>query len=200
MKRIALLAIPASLFVAPAASAFPHVTVPFVVAPRPLTPLGPEGSEYPWWGNDIPYGAPESVGIADCGFAAAADWEILTLHRVPIESQIIKEFYAAGGSASNGLDETIWMRWWAQHGISGVRVSLMRRPNSWLDGLVQAHRAVIAVSGGHALVVAGFGPGGPEVITYGETRQESWAQWDERPEEIFVPVVYSAGRSTLPPR
>jgi len=166
----------------------PQATVAAVTAPR--GPGSEEGSEWPRWDNVVAYGAPENSAIADCTFAAVADWEMIAGYGTPDKLTLIKAFFHAGGT-EEGLEDPQWERWMLVHGVNGVRIRLVERPLSWLDALIQRHKAVIAVMGSHALVVAGFNAIGPEVITYGETRQETWREWHEIAEELFVPVVVS---------
>ncbi|MHB8235429.1 MAG: hypothetical protein ACYDHT_12335 [Solirubrobacteraceae bacterium] len=154
-----------------------------------VAPKGPlaEG-HWPQWDNAVAYGAPEQTAISDCTFAAVADWEILKGYPGPMQQQLVREFIAAGGN-ERGLYTWQWRRYLLHHGINGVRMKLVQVRNSQMDEEIAAHGAVLAVIGDHALVVAGYNSTGPEVITYGETRTETWAEWDSETLEVFVPVV-----------
>jgi hypothetical protein len=158
----------------------PVATVTAIVAPR-----GP----WPTWRNTIPYGAPASSGIADCAFAATADWELMMFGHAPSEAQLIQEFHAAGGANAEGIEQGPWEHWLLKHGIGGIHVRLIERPSSWLDALIQIHHAVLANLVNHIVVVAGFNSTGPEIITYGETRQETWAAWRTYEPEVYVPLI-----------
>jgi hypothetical protein len=189
MRKLAtILAVLAALALPGVAAAYPHATVPSVVAPRPAEPLGPEGGEYPPWGNETSWDE-STIGIADCTFAAAADWETIVLHRSPSEAALIAEFHEAGGSDKEGLGTADWESWWAHHGIAGVRVHLVERPTAWLDWIVQRYGAAVAVAANHAVVVDGFNSTGPEVVTYGETAQVTWSEWRSWGDEVFVPLL-----------
>jgi hypothetical protein len=187
-KRIALAAILATLALPATSSAYPRATVASVVAPRPAVALGPEGDEYPWWGN-VTTSDESTVGIADCTFATAADWEMIALHRAPSEAALLAEFHRAGGTNIEGIGSDVWEAWWEKHGIAGVRVRLIHRPTSWLDALIQIHGSVLASVNSHEVVVDGFNSTGPELVTYGSTEQVTWHEWDGWEDEILVPVV-----------
>jgi hypothetical protein len=183
LAALSLLALPVSAQAHPPRP--PVATVSAVVAPHGP---GPKGEEWPTWGNVAAFGAPESSAISDCTFAASADWEMLMGYKAPSEASLIREFHEAGGKDNEGLGEN-WERWWLHHGINGVHVKLIERPNSWLKALLQIHGSILAATGDHVLIVAGFNATGVEVITYGETREETWKEWNERNNELYVPVI-----------
>jgi hypothetical protein len=205
MTRVALiLAVLASLMVPTSAAAKRHMPParhaqrhpPIATVSAVTAPQGPEeraeepGRHYwPEWGNVAPTEGPG--GIADCTFAAAADWEMMMLGTTPDASQLIREFHEAGGHDETGINMGSFVEWWEKHGVDGVRVRLVKRYNSWLDALVQRDKAVIASISNHLVVVAGFNATGPEVITYGETRTETWAEWREYRVALYVPQVLS---------
>jgi hypothetical protein len=158
-------------------------------APVPIATTSVQAPSGPWsqWGNVGP------SGIADCTFASAADWEQIVLGRIPVESELIREFHEAGGVDSTGLDLEQMMEFWEKRGINGVRVKLREQPTSRLGVLLRAHKAlfvsVIWSAGMHALIVAGFNSTGPEIITWGETKQVTWAEWNTWSVALYLPVM-----------
>jgi hypothetical protein len=49
--------------------------------------------------------------------------------------------------------------------------------------------SVIWSIGRHALIVAGFNGTGPEIITWGETKQVTWGEWDSWGVSLYLPVM-----------
>lgn len=189
MKRIVIIALAGLLLFPGVAYAHKHHKPAYGVK-------APEGA-WPRWGN-------ESIG--DCGFAAAADWEWMTQSVVSREAQLISEFHEAGGTDTEGLTEQQLDAYWIGHGISGVKASLVPEPASKLELLIKARTAVLArvrltagevigpvtVTGGwHFLLVDGYNHAGPEVTTWGETSQITWAQWKSYSAELYLPEVQS---------
>jgi hypothetical protein len=151
---------------------------------------GPINERYPTYGNVAP------AALGDCTFAAAADWEQIVLGIVPNPAVIGYEFGEAQGPG-RGLSQTAFFDYWREDGIGGVvatgferfRPSVTDVENGVRDygamlvslrfstGDGFAYRTVPA--GTHELVVDGFTPMGPLVVTWGRTWQMTWEQWDD---------------------
>jgi hypothetical protein len=151
---------------------------------------GPIYESFPTYGNTYP-------GIADCTFAAAADWEQVVLEVEPEPALVVEEFYEAGGSFKRGLAQGALWEYWAEVGgietyrlVGKTRLAINR---SNVENAVLAYRALIAElrlgpgwpvgsfrnakAGYHDLLVDGFTPEGPLVVTWGRTIQMTWEQW-----------------------
>jgi hypothetical protein len=175
-----------------------EVKVPPEVAPSPpvrgldACALGPEcdyGAAYesfPTWDNVVGPGA-----LHDCTFAAAANWEqiVLGVHANP--TSIGNEFVQAGGT-EGGLSQSALWAYWQQDGIAGIYITEVSSFNTSridVENGVRDHTAMIAelsfiisndvgedtASGEmHDIVVDGFTPMGPLVVSWGETIQMTW--------------------------
>jgi hypothetical protein len=151
---------------------------------------GPIYATYNNYGNIAP------ANLGDCSFAAAADWEQIVLHRTPDPSVIGYEFAQAGGSAADGLTLTAFFNYWQQQGIAGVVATGLHSyftDQTDVENGVRNYGALIAVfqlvagdgfaqytvgAGNHVAVVDGFTPEGPLVVSWGQTLQMTWAQWN----------------------
>jgi hypothetical protein len=162
-----------------------------------VAPSGP----WPLWGN-------ETIGDCTFATAADWAMITQGKTAVP-EAQVIQEFHEAHGSDSEGISTPALASAWSSHGIAGVHAKLTARPASELKSIVRPGTAAVAVlaiptgqrlvpvrfklhghtmtsepftieeGGNHTLVVAGYNPTGPEVVTWGSTIQMTWAQWNE---------------------
>lgn len=141
--------------------------------------------------------------IADCAFAAAADWEMAALHHTPNEGQLIREFHKAGGSDGQGIEARRYEAWWDRHGIGGVRVHLRELHPTRREverQLARGHPLIADMNlGDHTITVVGYDASGVSWVTYGETRHMTWREWHEdvypygqgglyRPMLLFVPI------------
>ena len=112
---------------------------------------------------------------------------------MPDPATVETEFAAAGGTAEGLAQDTLWA-YWQQAGIDGVRllantavptdpadVEPAVRANGALIAQLQVSPAGIgnftATPGLHDLVVDGFTPIGPLVVSWGQTIQMTWQQW-----------------------
>jgi hypothetical protein len=151
---------------------------------------GPIGNGYSDYGNHAPY------GLGDCTFAAAAYWNQIVLNITPDPAVIGYQFAAAGGTAQGGLNQNAVWSYWTKYGIGG---SLQTGLHSYftdqadVENGVRSYGAMIvtmreiagdylgqfqfANSGGHDVVVDGYTPEGPLVVTWGQTVQMTWQQW-----------------------
>jgi hypothetical protein len=150
--------------------------------------------EYPTWGNTAPASlaeaGPEDLGIADCVFAAIANWEIVALHYKPSFTEIVSEFYKAGGKYSIGIETENWTKYWRYHGIGGVKAHAWQRPNSRKEVERQLTRGhPLIVMNNHAVLVTGFDKQGVFFVTYGETRKWTWHEWSENEEDVYLPAI-----------
>jgi hypothetical protein len=159
------------------------------------------GEQWPSWGNTQFW----SSSIADCTFAAAANWEAVVLHRTPAESEVISEFYAAGGNTQGGIDVETFEAWWRHHGIAGVRAQLRELPGEdvlGVDGLRLPERAVhrlrsalhryhalIWEDDNHVALIVGYTAAGPLLASYGEVVQMSWSEWREKTWGVYRPEL-----------
>ncbi|HXW81070.1 MAG TPA: hypothetical protein VEJ84_16325 [Acidimicrobiales bacterium] len=152
--------------------------------------LGPYTEQYQTWGNVYP------ADLGDCTFAAAADWEQIAGYGTPDPSVIGYEFAQAGGTASGGLSLDAFLNYWEQDGIANVTISGVQpfyTDQTDTQNGVQDYGALLAelqfgnsdyvgdqsvTAGYHLLVVDGYTPEGPLVVTWGQTIQMSWQQWN----------------------
>jgi hypothetical protein len=154
----------------------------------PHCDYGPIDATYQTYGN-----TPTTV-LGDCTFAAAADWEQIVLGVKPDPSLVGYEYGQAGGTQAGLRQDALWT-YWKHHGIAGVvQAGLFsyysEQPD--VENAVRDYRALIvqlwftehegfaqyAVPAGlHDVVVDGFTPEGPLVVSWGETLQMTWAQW-----------------------
>jgi hypothetical protein len=165
-------------------------------SPGPHCEYGPIYSTYPPYGNTV------GVNLGDCSFAAAADWEQIKLGFTPNESLIGFEFAQAGGTLG-GLSQNALWAYWKKYGIVGHQLTGLWRyttdqagvENAVLDyGALIAELGFVAedgfgeetvAAGLHDLVVDGFTPTGPLVVTWGRTWQMTWEQWDGEVEGMW---------------
>jgi len=165
-----------------------------VVPPRPAHPAttapGPIAASYQTWGNTYP------GNLGDCTFAAAANWEQIQGYGSPDPTVIGYEFARAGGSATAGISAPALFQYWEHSGIAGIRIvgtQQLRTDQSNTQNAVQDYQALLAAlqftgnqyvgnmpvtSGSHMVVLDGYTPQGPLVVTWGHTVQMSWQQWE----------------------
>jgi hypothetical protein len=112
--------------------------------------------------------------IADCAFAAAADWEMAALHHTPNEGQLIRDFHTAGGSDGQGIEARRYEAWWDRHGIGGVRVHLRELHPTRREverQLARGHPLIADMNlGDHTITVVGYDTTGREL---GDVRRNS---------------------------
>ena len=160
--------------------------------------LGPGVISFPTYGND-------SVSkLQDCTFAAVADWEQIALGSAPSESKIETEYSKSVGG-SLGLSNDQVFEYWMANGIGGSYLSHTNLINpdsqSVMNAIndpsvkaliVQLHFTVGQSFAGrqmptdsyHWVVVDGYTPTGPVVVTWGQTLQMTWQQWNL--EELYA--------------
>jgi len=152
---------------------------------------GPIWETYKTYGNT----APSLLG--DCAFAAAADWEQIVLKVEPDETVVGYQFAEAGGTALGGIAQTAVWSYWEHYGIDGIVQTGLESFNltpTNVENAVRDYTALIVelrfvandyiarynVSAGiHDVVVDGFTPEGPLVVSWGKTLQMTWEQWDD---------------------
>ncbi len=165
-------------------------------SPGPHCEYGPIYSTYPLYGNTV------GVNLGDCSFVAAANWEQIQLGFTPNESLIGFEFAQAGGTNA-GLSQSALWAYWKKYGIAGHQLTGLWRytvDQADVETAVRDYGALIAelgftaedgfgeetVSAGlHDVVVDGFTPAGPLVVTWGQTWQMTWEQWDYEVEGMW---------------
>lgn len=155
--------------------------------------LNPVIQKFPTHGNVVP----EALG--DCTFAAVADWEEVEFGFTPDPKEIRSEFNTSAGKLADGFSNDQLFSYWHNSGIAGLylqsHVNLPIDPESVKNAIDSANiKAVIAQlhfdsgdnfagyqlgSGGyHWIVVDGYTPTGPVVVTWGQTLQMTWQQWN----------------------
>lgn len=186
MKRLAVLLAAAALALPASAQARGHVLPASVPVPAMQT--------FPTFGN---------TAVGDCSFAAAADWTMLRYGAVPTEPEVIAAWTAAGGE--RGVDVTALEKWWVHRGIAGHRVELGEaRATRIATERALAREPVLGevdlpanqmlgpfttgTGGYHMLVADGYDATGPYLVTWGETVQVTWAQWEAEAKYIYPPV------------
>lgn len=156
------------------------------------------------------YGNVYPTALGDCTFAAAANWEQLLFGAQPDPTQIGFEFSQAGGTV-NGITMSQFFSYWQQSGIAGyyfhgaqsyytdqtdvengvIKYGALIAELQFIQGDYVGSESVSA--GSHALVVDGYTPEGPIVVTWGQTIQMSWQQWNAE-----VIYMYGINASTSP--
>ena len=160
-----------------------------VCTPGPDCYYGPMYATYQDYGNVAP------VDLGDCTFAAAAHWEQIVLGLNPDPSLIGYEFASAGGTSA-GLTANALFSYWQHQGINGVFLTGLHRfftDQTDVENGVRSYGAMIVefqfadggyfaqyqmTAGNHMAVVDGFTPEGPLVVSWGQTLQMTWAQWN----------------------
>lgn len=156
----------------------------------PASDYGPQDETYQTYGNVYP------ADLGDCTFAGAANWEQIILGANPNPTVIGYEFAEAGGSAASGLSMTQFLSYWYEDGIAGYYLhgydSYYTTQVNVENGILD-YTALLAVldfasgdyvgdqvvpAGSHVVVVDGYSPEGPLVVTWGMTIQMSWQQWN----------------------
>jgi hypothetical protein len=153
---------------------------------------------YPIWGNNE---------IADCTFAAAADWELAALGHSANEAQIRREYVEAGGETQGGIPESKFIHWWAHHGIGNIRVQLhevLGENNLFVNSellpinsiihikrlLSRAHYLLADMNwGNHEILLTGYNTNGLTYVTYGEEQLMSWHEWREDSWGLFTLAI-----------
>ena len=153
--------------------------------------LGPTTKSFLNYGNAPP------TGLGTCLFASIANWQDIVLGKTPNETEIGIEFSEAGGSATLGITADEGFNYWRNHGIAGIK--LLKVNNYFTDQFdvqngVDSYTAMIAAldlkagysigfitvseNSKHAVVVVGYTPLGPLIVTWGSTIQMTWQQWN----------------------
>lgn len=156
----------------------------------PASDYGPPNETYLTYGNVAP------ADLGDCTFAAVANWEQIILGQQPDPTVIGYEFAQAGGTADGGLAMSALFSYWQNSGIAGFYLHGATR---YLTSQVNVENGVLdfgalivdlqfgngyyfgtyqMTAGAHAVVVDGYTPEGPLVVSWGMTIQMSWQQWN----------------------
>jgi hypothetical protein len=152
---------------------------------------GPSLKIYPSYGSASP------TGLSTCTFASIANWEEIVLGFKPNEAEIGIEFSQAGGTESLGVASGVVFNYWENHEIAGTKlrsVIIFSTDQVDLQNGIDSKKALIAelkLSAGSALgsytvtsdsthwvVVVGYTPSGPLVVTWGHEYQMTWKQWE----------------------
>jgi hypothetical protein len=160
-----------------------------ICTPGPHCYYGPLYTTYQDYGNVAP------VDLGDCTFAAAAHWEQIVLGLNPDPTLIGYEFANAGGTSA-GLTADALFGYWQHQGINGVFLTGLHpyfTDQTDVENGVRSYGAMVVEfqfadggyfaqfqmgAGGHMAVVDGFTPEGPLVVSWGQTLQMTWAQWN----------------------
>ena len=153
---------------------------------------------FPDYGNVWPN------NLAICTFAAIADWESIVKNTKPNPILIGINFGQAGGDSKNGLTMNESFKYWKKKSINGqlLKSVISYKPTEKnLKNSVRQYGAVLASlqlknngylgnlrtsAGGHEIVVDGFTPSGPEIVTWGQTLVISWKQWKDVAQNIYA--------------
>ncbi|MGO9762651.1 MAG: hypothetical protein ACLP1Q_15450 [Solirubrobacteraceae bacterium] len=168
-------------------------------ATGPHCDYGAAYERFPTWGNV----APQSLG--DCAFAAAADWEQIVLGVHAAASVIGSEFAQAGGNDQTGLAQAALWSYWQHEGIAGTHLTALHSyttDRADVENAVRSFAAMIVELSFatddqlaqynllplelHDVVLDGFTPAGPLVVTWGQTLQMTWAQWDQEASSMWA--------------
>ncbi len=166
---------------------------PCIPAPQ-ICNISKELLTFPSYGNVAP------LTLGDCTFAAIANWEQITLGVIPDPTLLGLEFGEAGGTKTTGLSDLQAISYWQNFGVTGTSIaaavpvdSLPESIRSSIDKVsVQALIASLHLRSGqyvgnvgatqesfHWVVVDGYTPRGPLVVTWGQTIQMTWQQWSQ---------------------
>ena len=147
---------------------------------------------FPNYGND------SVAGLQDCTFAAVANWEEIVLGITP-GSTLIESEFAKANTQNFGLTNDQVFSYWHNNGIGQTylktALALSTDPLSLKNAINNpAIKAPIAElhfeigqnfagtqiqnSGYHWVVVDGYTTTGPLVVTWGQTLQMTWQQWN----------------------
>lgn len=154
---------------------------------------GPSTKVFPTYGNTAPLGA------GNCTFAAVANWEQIVLG-IRADPAVLKvEFEAAGGNNNLGLTTDQVFNYWKTFGIAGVYAESWKSvpvdPLSLMNSIDNSEIGVVIASinltknqnfagtsnpnsSYHWVVVDGYTPQGPLVVSWGQTLQMTWQQWN----------------------
>lgn len=174
---------------------------------------GCSAAAWPSWGDNQ---------IADCTFAAAANWELAALGHQASQAQIEREFLQAGGSPQDGISRLRFASWWRRHGIGGVRAQMREVPadnlwhlGSWRRGrfvplpnvarrrlgalLRRAHFLLGGLTWdlGHEVLIVAVRRRGVTVVTWGEERTIPWDEWVETVTGVYVVSVRGKSNDEL---
>ncbi len=145
------------------------------------------------------YGNIPPTSLGDCTFAAIANWEQVVFGVSPDSTVLGMQFSEAGGTYKVGLSDSQTLDYWEKNAITGISlVSATPYPpdpediRSAIDNVhVKALIASLHAEKGqflgnfmfpaqtfHWLVVDGYTQRGPLVVTWGQTIQMTWQQWN----------------------
>jgi hypothetical protein len=168
-----------------------------------LTILGStaaEASDYPTFGNTT---------LNDCSFAAAADWEIISLGVSPDPTEIVSEYNAFTNNLNEDVFPIPFFNYWETSGVGGVTILGYTNEGttpSQIEEALRTNKALIALfqfhsgaqfgpytmsSEGHFADVVGYTSTGPTIVTWGTTIQVTWAQWSTEVSSVYAPYTLS---------
>ena len=136
------------------------------------------------------------TGTNDCTLAAEANWESLNLGVTPANIELLTDWQLA--SPNNlGINNTQALAFWTNNGISGIKLQKAETVNIDPISLMNAldnNKSLIgslAFNAGqnfagvnfpsytqHWVLVDGYTPQGPLVVSWGRTLQMTWQQWN----------------------
>jgi hypothetical protein len=117
--------------------------------------------------------------------------------RVDADPTLIGYEFAQAGGSPRGLSQNALWSYWQKYGIAGVYLKGIHSfyPNATdVENGVRDYGAMIATlrfgegwyfgrykvtAGGHAVVVMGYTPEGPLVVSWGQVIQMTWKQWND---------------------
>lgn len=144
--------------------------------------------------------------LGDCTVASAADWSVIQFGGSPSPDQEVRlDFYEAGGTQHGGLSTELLFGWWASHGFDHHRVLFAETPTTRQateEAIAKYKEALVVVTlhrgefvgatepdkeGVHMMVLDGYTPAGPDVVTWGFTTSITWAQWEHDAMNSYIP-------------
>jgi hypothetical protein len=165
---------------------------------------------FPGYGNSSSWG-----GTGDCVLAAAADWITLTKGIQVAPNEVARIWIVTGHSQTlTGYNIPSFFDYWKKNPFAGftlgsyskigvdqnsiqqnviahkaIYVSLLIKPNTALNLGPNAYSAPQKSAVSHAVVVDGFTPTGPVVVTWGQTLHITWATWNQFAADAWVLTV-----------
>lgn len=161
------------------------------------------------------YGNVPPTSLGDCTFAAIANWEHIAFGIVPDATELGIQFSEAGGAIKTGLSDAQTFDYWGKTPISGVslisattyppdpediRSAIDSTPSHALIASLHAQAGqflgniMFTSQSFHWIVVDGYTQRGPLVVTWGQTVQMTWQQWNRE-----VGTVWQIAANFSPP-
>ncbi len=159
------------------------------------------------------YGNVPPISLGDCTFAAIADWEQIVFGNTSDATELGIQFSEAGGTLKVGLSDDQTFSYWEKSAITGISlVSSTPYPADPEDirTAIDNHKVGALIASLHAekgqflgnimfvdqsfhwIVVDGYTQRGPLVVTWGQTIQMTWQQWNREVGTVWQVVGKAA--------